>query len=76
MDNTSIEEPSLPVLTCYPNPASTMIHVNQPGLIQIYSTTGSLMYSGNDSEISLESFASGIYLIKAAGYSPTRFIKL
>ena len=75
MDNTSIEEPSLPFLTFYPNPASSVIHLKQPGFIQIYSTTGSLMYSGTDSEISLESFASGMYIIKAAGYSPTRFIK-
>jgi hypothetical protein len=76
MDNTSIEEPSLPFLSFYPNPASSKIQVNQSGLIQIYSTTGSLMYSGTDSEISLESFNSGMYLIKEAGYSPTRFIKL
>ncbi|MEY3049603.1 MAG: hypothetical protein RL365_1641 [Bacteroidota bacterium] len=76
MDNTSIEEPSLPFLSFYPNPASNVLHMNQSGFIQIYSTTGSLMYSGNDSEISIESLTSGMYLIKAAGYSPARFIKL
>lgn len=75
LDNTSIQEPVLPFITFYPNPTSNLIHLNQPEFIQIFSTTGSLMYSGTDSEISLESFASGMYLIKAAGYSPTRLIK-
>jgi hypothetical protein len=44
-------------------------------LVQIYSPTGSLMYSGKGTEISVESFASGMYIIQAEGYSPTRFIK-
>jgi hypothetical protein len=75
MDNTSIEEPNIPFLSFFPNPASSVIHLNQSGLVKIYSPTGSLMYSGNDSEISVESFASGMYIIQAEGYSPTRFIK-
>jgi hypothetical protein len=33
------------------------------------------MYSGTDLEISVQSFAPGIYIIKSEGYSPTRFIK-
>jgi hypothetical protein len=75
MDNTSIDEPTLPFLTFYPNPVSSVIHLNQSVLVQIYSTTGSLMYSGTESEISVELFASGMYIIHAEGYSPTRFIK-
>jgi hypothetical protein len=75
MDNTSITELNLPFLTCYPNPASSVIHLNQTGSVQIFSPTGDLMHSGTDSEISIESFAPGIYIIKSEGYSPTRFIK-
>lgn len=75
LDNTSIEEPNLPFITFYPNPASNLIHVKQAEFIQIFNTTGKLMYSGNESEISIESFATGMYIIQAEGYSPTRFIK-
>lgn len=74
-DNTSIDEPNLPFITFYPNPASNLIHVKQTEFIQIFNTTGKLMYSGNESEISIESFATGMYIIQAEGYSPTRLIK-
>ncbi len=75
MDNTSIEEPGVPFLTFYPNPASSVIHLSQAGSVRIWSTTGALMYVGTESEISIESFAPGIYILTSEGYSPTRFIK-
>jgi hypothetical protein len=75
MDNTGITELNLPFLSCYPNPASSVIHLNQTANVQIFSPTGALMYSGTDSEISVQSFAPGIYIIKSEGYSPTRFLK-
>ena len=37
--------------------------VDYSELVQIYSPTGSLMYSGKGTEISVESFASGMYII-------------
>jgi hypothetical protein len=75
LDNTSIDEPALPFLSFFPNPAASIIYLNYSELVQIYSPTGSLMYSGKGTEISVESFASGMYIIQAEGYSPTRFIK-
>jgi photosystem II stability/assembly factor-like uncharacterized protein len=57
----------------YPNPSngSFTIELEESALIQIYSTTGTLVYNGNLEQgvqnISLPNLAKGLYILKAEG---------
>ncbi|MCE3229462.1 MAG: hypothetical protein K0S32_4013 [Bacteroidetes bacterium] len=57
------------VSSVYPNPAGNFLHVNyvgDPAEIRIYSSAGSLIYSGTDNTgvVDLSNFAPGVYHLR------------
>lgn len=55
-------------VTAYPNPTANKIRVSGVGegqLIRIFSSNGSVIYSGTDTEIDLSGNANGWYLLQA-----------
>ena len=58
---------SISSVTCYPNPASSVITVEGTGDIIITSLNGQLMYHGQAGTINVSNWARGIYFVKTDG---------
>lgn len=51
----------------YPNPASSFINIESNETIQsiqLYTLNGEVVYEGNTSQITLDNFASNLYIVK------------
>lgn len=77
LDDTGLDEISLPTLHIYPNPVDDILNIStlNPLSYRIYDQAGRLLYYGNDSALTVKDFSPGSYFIHAEGYSPTRWIK-
>jgi len=78
IDDTGIEENTLPKLSVFPNPVKEKLNIegvsNSP--YQIISLTGTVVLNANTPNLDVAFLEPGLYTILYPGYAPTRFIKL
>jgi len=81
IDNTSITETPKVEATLYPNPVQNELNIAVDHTItnvEIINTIGQVVYSGNESNINVESLKAGTYLVRVQttnGTAVSRFIK-
>jgi hypothetical protein len=61
VDETSVEQS----LKIYPNPANGLLRIEAPGMVEIYNSTGQLVYSGTDQVLDVSQWARGFYIVRS-----------
>lgn len=62
-------------MALYPNPASNEVNIEANGDVNIFDSTGKIMYSGEASTIDISNWAKGIYLVKTTSQTEKLIIK-
>lgn len=71
---TSIEQMDERYLEVYPNPTNDKVHLSETVNYELYNVLGVLVLKGNNNELDLSDFSTGIYILKT-GKGEQRLIK-
>jgi hypothetical protein len=52
-------------INIYPNPANGLLRIEAPGMVEIYNSTGQLVYSGTDQVLDVSQWARGFYIVRS-----------